>query len=48
MTIQYLKGDVTDPRSLRGDKLSFDVCNDIGRWGKGFAWAISKRWKEPE
>ena len=24
------------------------VCNDLGKWGKGFVLAISKRWKEPE
>ncbi|WP_420000238.1 Appr-1-p processing protein [Streptomyces boninensis] len=24
------------------------VCNDIGRWGKGFVLAISQRWPTPE
>jgi len=24
------------------------ICNDIGKWGKGFVMAISKKWKQPE
>jgi len=24
------------------------VCNDLGKWGKGFVLAISRRWKTPE
>lgn len=24
------------------------VCNDLGKWGRGFVLAISRRWKEPE
>ena len=47
MTIQYLKGDATAPKT-QGKKIIVHVCNDIGKWGKGFVLAISKRWKEPE
>ena len=47
MTIRYLEGDATDPRSP-GHKVIVHVCNDIGGWGRGFVLAISKRWPEPE
>ena len=47
MTIQYLKGDATAPKT-HGKKIIVHVCNDIGKWGKGFVLAISKRWKEPQ
>jgi len=47
MDITYLKGDATNPAAV-GNKIIVHVCNDIGRWGKGFVMAISKRWKEPE
>ncbi|MBV8327119.1 macro domain-containing protein [Chryseobacterium sp.] len=46
-TIQYLKGDATNPQ-VEGNKIITHICNDIGGWGKGFVLAISKRWKEPE
>ncbi|MDF2551740.1 MAG: Appr-p processing protein [Chryseobacterium sp.] len=46
-TIQYLKGDATDPQ-IEGNKIIAHICNDIGGWGKGFVMAISKRWKKPE
>ncbi|HEX4453612.1 MAG TPA: macro domain-containing protein [Kofleriaceae bacterium] len=47
MTIRYLVGDAT---ALRGgaSKLLVHVCNDAGKWGKGFVVAISRRWKDPE
>jgi O-acetyl-ADP-ribose deacetylase (regulator of RNase III) len=47
MTIQYLKGDATSPV---GDdhRIIVHVCNDLGKWGKGFVLAISKRWSKPE
>jgi len=47
MKITYVKGDATAP--LGSDrKVIVHVCNDLGKWGKGFVLAISKRWKEPE
>lgn len=47
MTITYVTGDATEP--IGSDpKILVHVCNDRGRWGKGFVVAISKRWKEPE
>ena len=47
MAIHYLKGDATRPV---GDKhrIIVHVCNDLGKWGKGFVLAISKRWLTPE
>jgi O-acetyl-ADP-ribose deacetylase (regulator of RNase III) len=45
--IKYIKGDATNPVS-EGEKIICHICNDIGRWGKGFVLAISRRWKEPE
>ncbi|MCI0507991.1 MAG: hypothetical protein L0Z73_18045 [Gammaproteobacteria bacterium] len=47
MTIRYLKGDATDPVG-DGNKVIIHICNDVGKWEKGFVLAISKRWKDPE
>jgi O-acetyl-ADP-ribose deacetylase (regulator of RNase III) len=41
-TIQYVRGDATNPQG-DGNRIIAHVCNDIGRWGKGFVVAISKR-----
>lgn len=43
----FLKGDATTPAGP-GNKVIVHICNDIGRWGKGFVLAISKRWPAPE
>lgn len=45
--IEYKNGDATNPTN-KGNKIIVHICNDIGRWGKGFVLAISKRWKAPE
>jgi O-acetyl-ADP-ribose deacetylase (regulator of RNase III) len=45
--IAYIKGDATCPQA-RGPKVIAHVCNDRGRWGKGFVLAVSARWPEPE
>ncbi|MFT4573014.1 MAG: O-acetyl-ADP-ribose deacetylase (regulator of RNase III) [Marinomonas primoryensis] len=47
MTIQYLKGDATSPIADE-HRVIVHVCNDLGKWGKGFVLAISKRWSKPE
>lgn len=47
MTINYLTADATNPQ-IDGNKIIAHICNDIGRWGKGFVLAISHRWKQPE
>jgi O-acetyl-ADP-ribose deacetylase (regulator of RNase III) len=46
-TIRYLQGDATQPQA-RGHRIIAHVCNDRGRWGKGFVVALSRRWAEPE
>lgn len=45
--IRYIKGDATQPVG-DGPKVIVHVCNDIGRWGKGFVLALSARWPQPE
>jgi O-acetyl-ADP-ribose deacetylase (regulator of RNase III) len=47
MAIVYIRGDATCPQG-KGHKLIAHVCNDQGRWGKGFVLAVSRRWKLPE
>ena len=47
MSITYLVGDATQPKAA-GTKIVVHICNDLGKWGKGFVLAISKRWKSPE
>ncbi len=45
--ITYLKGDATYPE-FSGMKLLPHVCNDSGKWGRGYVLALSKRWDRPE
>jgi O-acetyl-ADP-ribose deacetylase (regulator of RNase III) len=45
--IQYVKGDATAPHA-RGAKIVAHVCNDAGKWGKGFVLAVTARWPEAE
>lgn len=47
MTITYLHGDATKPDATK-PVIIVHICNDIGKWGRGFVMAISKRWPEPE
>src|SRR5271169_3566037 len=47
LTIRYIEGDATEPAGA-GMKIVVHICNDIGKWGKGFVLAVSRRWKEPE
>lgn len=47
--IRYLRGDATNPVGPASEfKIIAHVCNDEGKWGKGFVLAVSKRWKAPE
>jgi hypothetical protein len=41
--ITYINGDATSPQA-KGPKIIAHCCNDIGKWGKGFVMAVSKRW----
>jgi len=47
LEISYILGDATRP-SGGGFKVIAHICNDEGKWGKGFVLALSKRWKQPE
>lgn len=47
MPIKYVRGDATAPTGIR-NKIIAHVCNDSGRWGKGFVVAVSRRWPQPE
>tara|TARA_R110001583_G_scaffold178508_2_gene334476 strand:+ start:5040 stop:5513 length:474 start_codon:yes stop_codon:yes gene_type:complete len=47
MTIHYLQGDATSPQ-VEGKVIIAHVCNDLGKWGRGFVLAISRKWKQPE
>lgn len=46
MTLTYLTGDATQP--VKTPALIMHVCNDIGKWGRGFVLAISRRWPHVE
>jgi O-acetyl-ADP-ribose deacetylase (regulator of RNase III) len=46
-SLVYVKGDATRP-AAPGFKIIAHICNNQGKWGKGFVLSISKRWKEPE
>jgi O-acetyl-ADP-ribose deacetylase (regulator of RNase III) len=46
-SIEYVVGDATQPLG-DGPRIIVHICNDLGRWGKGFVLAISKRWSQPE
>ncbi len=45
--ISYVSGDATKPVGA-GPKVIAHICNDEGKWGKGFVLAVTQRWKEPE
>ncbi len=45
--IQYVQGDATQPQD-EGPKIIAHVCNDIGKWGRGFVLSLSERWEAPE
>ncbi|MCA9488336.1 MAG: hypothetical protein KC621_00375 [Myxococcales bacterium] len=44
--LTYRIGDATRPIG-QGPKIIAHVCNDIGKWGRGFVLALSGRWPEP-
>jgi O-acetyl-ADP-ribose deacetylase (regulator of RNase III) len=45
--INYVRGDATNPLGA-GPKIIAHCCNDLGRWGKGFVLALSRKWPGPE
>ena len=47
IALGFIKGDATSPQA-KGMKIIAHICNDLGKWGKGFVMAVSARWPEPE
>jgi O-acetyl-ADP-ribose deacetylase (regulator of RNase III) len=47
IALSFIKGDATSPQA-KGMKIIAHICNDLGKWGKGFVMAVSARWPEPE
>lgn len=47
MKIKYIRGDATRPETWSNTIIAH-ICNDDGKWGKGFVMALSRRWPEPE
>lgn len=43
MTITYIRGDATNPQA-KGEKIIAHICNTLGKWGKGFVMAVSRKW----
>lgn len=46
-TLHQVCGDATLAQFGKGRKIVAHICNDQGRWGKGFVMAITDRWPEP-
>eukprot|EP00746_Dinoflagellata_sp_MGD_P112156 gnl/MRDRNA2_/MRDRNA2_49116_c0_seq1.p1 gnl/MRDRNA2_/MRDRNA2_49116_c0~~gnl/MRDRNA2_/MRDRNA2_49116_c0_seq1.p1 ORF type:complete len:587 (+),score=114.43 gnl/MRDRNA2_/MRDRNA2_49116_c0_seq1:77-1837(+) len=44
--LHFVTGDATVVQYGKGQKIITHVCNDRGRWGKGFVMAISRKWPE--
>jgi O-acetyl-ADP-ribose deacetylase (regulator of RNase III) len=42
--LHYVTGDATTVPHGRGLKIIAHICNDMGRWGKGFVMAVSAKW----
>ena len=47
MALHYVIGDATAPQG-DGPRVIVHICNDVGKWGKGFVLALSRRWPEAE
>jgi O-acetyl-ADP-ribose deacetylase (regulator of RNase III) len=47
IALKIRKGDATSPQA-KGVKIIAHICNDQGKWGKGFVMALSARWSQPE
>lgn len=45
--IRYVMGDATQPSAV-GNKIIAHVCNDVGKWGKGFVLALRARFPQSE
>lgn len=43
-SLHYVNGDASKAQFGKGKKVITHVCNDMGRWGKGFVMAITDTW----
>merc|ERR1711884_240153 len=43
-SLHYVSGNAVIASFGKGQKVIAHVCNDQGRWGKGFVMAITDRW----
>jgi len=43
-----IRGDVLNPLSTGRSIVLPHICNDEGRWGKGFTYKLSQRFAQPE
>lgn len=43
-TLHYVSGDASKAQYGKGRKIIAQICNDSGRWGKGFVMAITDTW----
>lgn len=50
MNITHIKGDLFNhiDNYHQTNNLIIHICNNVGKWGKGFVLAISNKWKSPE
>lgn len=46
--IHYLEGDATQPVDTNSPRIVAHVCNDVGRWGRGFVVPLGRRFPEAE
>lgn len=47
MNIEYVIGDAVYP-DPRAEAIIVHCANNVGKWGKGFTGALSRRWPAPE
>lgn len=47
MPLSFVQGDATRPVG-EGQKVLVHCVNNVGKWGKGFVLAVSKRWLRPQ
>ena len=43
--ITFVKGDATRPTLDTGHSVVAHVCNDVSKFGAGFAGSVARRWK---
>merc|ERR1712046_249160 len=47
-SVHHVNGDASKAQYGKGKKVIAQVCNDMGRWGKGFVMSITDTWgKQP-